>query len=84
MRSKQQVLTEMEKIRLECEKDGLTMPRLVYWNVSARNNTILDGDANVTYVSGCSPVIFKSILTGKSGVELMREILESDRYKEVE
>ena len=83
-RSKQQVLTEMEKIRLEWEKDGLTMPRLVYWNVSARNNTILDGDANTTYVSGCSPVIFKSILTGKSGVELMREILESDRYKEVE
>ena len=83
-RSKQQVLTEMEKIRLEWEKDGLTMPRLVYWNVSARNNTILDGDANTTYVSGCSPIIFKSILTGKSGVELMREILESDRYKEVE
>lgn len=83
-KSKSQVATKMEEIRMNWEEDGLTMPRLVYWNVEARNNTILDGNENTTYVSGCSPVIFKSVLTGKTGIELMREVLESDRYKEVE
>ena len=75
-----QLLTLMERIRADWEAAGLTMPNLVYWNVDARNNTILDLGPNVSYVSGCSPVIFKSILTGKSGKDLMLETLNSERY----
>ena len=82
-RSKNQVQTEMENIRMEWENAGLRMPHLVYWNVDARHNTILDGNENTTYVSGCSPVIFQSVLTGKSGIQLMKEKLNSERYEQV-
>ena len=71
-------------MRKEYERNGLKMPRLVYWNVDARQNNILDnGDTNITYVSGCSPILFESVLTGKNGWDLCLEVLLSDRYKEI-
>ena len=77
--------TEMQSIRHEWELAGVEMPKLVYWNVEARNNIILDDpdNKNITFVSGCSPVIFQSVITGKSGIQLMLEKLNSDRYKNV-
>ena len=72
--------TEMERIRKEWAAAGLKLPRLVYWNVAARNNTILDGDPFVSYVSGCSPVIFEQVLKGVSGYDLMLDKLHSERY----
>ena len=75
--------TEMERIRVKWERAGLKMPRLVYWNVDARNNTILDNGPNVSYVSGCSPVIFEQVLTGVSGYDLMLKKLMSERYAKV-
>lgn len=77
-----QTKTEMEKIRAEWAAVGLKMPHLVYWNVCARNNIILDND-EATYVSGCSPVIFECILTGKTGWDLCYEKLMSARYEQV-
>jgi len=77
--------TDMERIREKWENAGLKMPELVYWNVAARHDTILE-DANndsITYVSGCSPVIFKSVLTGKTSIDLMLEVLNSNRYEQV-
>lgn len=82
-RSETQVQTEMENIRVDWEKDGLKMPHLVYWNVDARHNTILDSNENTTYVSGCSPIIFQSILTGKSGWDICKKILNSNRYEQI-
>lgn len=75
--------TEMEKVRMKWQAAGLECPSLVYWNVCARNNTILDAGPNVSYVSGCSPVIFKQVLTGKTGYTLMLETLMADRYAEI-
>lgn len=77
--------TEMERIREEWTRAGLKMPKLVYWNVNARNNIILE-DANtqgVTFVSGCSPIIYEAILNGKTGIDLMLEKLNSVRYEQV-
>lgn len=82
--TKDNISTEMEKIRREWAADGLEMPRLVYWNVDSRGRAnILDLGPNVSYVSGFSPVIFKTILTGKSGYELMLEVLTSSRYANI-
>lgn len=81
--STDETLTEMERIRKKWESYGLTLPRLVYWNVHAMNNNILDSGPNVTFVSGCSPVLFKMVLTGKQGFDLMLETLLSERYKKV-
>ena len=72
--------TEMEKMRTKWAAYGMAMPRLIYWNVDARHNTILDSGPNVTFVSGASPVIFKSVLTGKNGYDLMLEAITADRY----
>ena len=73
--------TEMEKIRAEWAAAGLKCPRLVYWNVDARQNTILDNGLDVSFVSGMSPVIFEQVITGKTGYDLMLDKLLSKRYE---
>ena len=84
-RDESRVKTEMELMREEWARDGLKLPRLVYWNCAARNNNILDEIDNddITYVSGASPIIFNSILRGLSGKQLMLEKLNSKRYENV-
>lgn len=78
--SESKTQTLMEQIRVKWQSKGYEMPKLVYWNVDARQNTILDAGPNVSYVSGMSPVIYESILTGKTGVDLMLDKLLSERY----
>lgn len=73
--------TEMEKIRLDWAAAGLKLPKLVYWNVDARNNTILDSGDSVSFVSGCSPVIFEQVCKGVTGYQLMLDKLLTDRYE---
>ena len=75
--------TLMECIRRKWALAGYKMPHLIYWNVNAIENTILDSDPDVSYVSGASPSIFESILTGKTGYELMMNTLNKDKYKEI-
>jgi hypothetical protein len=60
---------------------GYKLPRLYFWNVDARSNNIaMKDDGNVTYISGCSPVIYEQIMSGKTSVDLMLDKLLSDRY----
>ena len=73
----------MEKVRKKWADHGHKLPRLVYWNVDARQNTILDSGDSVTFVSGASPAIFEAIITGKNGIDLMLEKLMSSRYESV-
>lgn len=73
--------TEMEKIREKYAAAGVDMPRLVYWNVDARNNTILDSGPYVSFVSGMSPILFEQVLTGKNGWDLCCAKLLSERYE---
>ena len=81
---KDNAATHMERIRQKWEQDGLTLPHLVYWNVESRNeNKFLDSGDDVTFVSGCSPVIFQSVLTGKTGYQLCLEVLNGERYNAV-
>ena len=82
--TKESASTEMEKIRRKWAAAGLTLPKLVYWNVDSRNeNTFLDAGPNVTFVSGMSPIIFKQVLTGKTGWDLCLEVLLSQRYENI-
>jgi hypothetical protein len=59
------------------------MPKLIYWNVQARQNNIPEdiGVGDISYVSGMSPSIFDTILSGKSGYDLMMDKLNSPRYE---
>ena len=83
-RSDNEVKTGMERLHEEWAAAGLKMPKLVYWNVNARGTAnILDLSPDVSYVSGCSPVIFESVLTGKTGWDLCLEKICSERYNAV-
>jgi len=75
--------TEMDKIREKWQEHDLKLPKLVYWNVDAKQNTILDKGSDVTFVSGLSPILFQSILSGKSGWDLCLDKLLSERYNPV-
>lgn len=75
--------TEMERIRIQWMADGLELPKLVYWNVCANNDNILDASPNVSYVSGASPVIFEQVLSGKRDLDLMLDKLMSKRYEQI-
>ena len=74
--------TLMESIREKWARHGYRMPKLIYWNIQARQNNIPEdiGCGLVSYVSGMSASIFETILSGKTGYELMKEKLDSPRY----
>ena len=82
-RNNSNVKTTMDVIRRSWECAGYEMPNLIYWNVNARHNTILDDGPNITYVSGMSPSIFEQIMTNKTGIDLMLDKLNSERYAKV-
>ena len=74
--------TVMETIERKWNQMGYQMPKLIYWNVDARQNNIpMIGNRRVSYVSGFSPSIFKSIITGKTGWDLMIEAICAERYE---
>lgn len=61
---------------------GYKMPRLIFWNVQARQNNIaMRDDGRVTYVSGMSPVIFEQVMKGLTAWDLMMDKLDSPRYE---
>ena len=77
--------TLMEQIRAKWANHGYRLPHLIYWNVQARQNNIPEdiGCGLVSYVSGMSPSIFETIMSGKTGYDLMMEKLDSQRYAPV-
>lgn len=77
--------TLMESIERKWRDYGYTMPKLIFWNVNAGYGGAIpmkDKDG-ITFVSGASPSIFKSILTGKTGQTLMLDALLSERYEPI-
>lgn len=77
-----QTKTLFETLRKRWAAAGYQMPKLVFWNVAARQDNIpIRDDKNVTFVSGMSPSLYESIMSGKTGTDLMFDKLNSDRYK---
>ena len=75
------VETVLEGISHKWAAHGYQMPHLIFWNVQARQANIpMLGNGPISYVSGFSPSIFESILSGKTGMELMYECLDKERY----
>ena len=73
--------TLMEGIARKWRECGYQMPHLIFWNVDVRQNNIpMLGNGPISYVSGFSPSIFQTIMTGKTGLDLMFEKLNSERY----
>ena len=73
--------TLLEGISRKWAGFGYKMPHLIFWNVNARQENIpMLGNGPISYVSGFSPSIFETIMSGKTGYDLMMEKLNSDRY----
>ena len=73
--------TLLEGIADEWTRAGYQMPKLIFWDVDARQNNIpMLSNGPISYVSGFSPSIFETIMSGKTGINLMYEKLDSERY----
>ena len=76
----------MERIEQKWNSKGYKMPKLIFWNVNAATgggNIPMKDQDGITFVSGASPSIFTSILTGKTGQDLMYDALLSERYEPI-
>ena len=82
---KSSIKTLMENIEAKWNAHGYKMPNLVYWQVNAtpNGNFPMEVKDGVMYVSGCSPTIFKQVLTNKNAFDLMFEVLDSPRYEPI-
>lgn len=73
--------TLLENIAAKWAAHGYQMPHLIFWNVQARQANIpMLGNGPISYVSGMSPTIFETIMSGKTGYDLMMEKLNEERY----
>lgn len=72
-----------ENIADKYERYGYKIPRLIFWNVCSRTNTIpmKENDLGVTLVSGFSVNTMKMVMSNKTDpYEALMDILNSDRY----
>lgn len=76
-----QTLFEAMKTKWAC--CGYKMPSCVFWNLNACNNNIPAIGDGFSYVSGFSPVMIQQILSGKDGLDLILEKLDSERYAQI-
>ena len=66
---------------------GYKMPKLVFWNVNSRTNTIpvTENELGVALVSGFSANIVKMVMSGQADPWLaLKETLDSERYSLVD
>ncbi len=77
--------TVMEKCTQKWQEAGYKIPHLVFWNVNASDGDCvpIKDNGNITFVSGFSPTLFQQVMTGKTGLELVMEKLNSERYAKI-
>lgn len=76
--------TNFEVIREKYKKSGYKMPTIVFWNVNAQSDVpVKFNDKGVCLVSGCSPSILKTAISGKvvTPYQMMLDVLSSERYE---
>ena len=75
--------TLFDNITREYNIAGYKMPRLVFWNVNSRTNTIpvTENENGVALVSGFSVNIVRMVMSGKTDPwEVLKETLDNERY----
>lgn len=78
--------TNLEVIKEKYKKAKYKMPSIVFWNVNSYSDTPVKFDSNGTaLVSGCSPAILKSVLSGKvtTPYDLMLSTVMVERYEPI-
>lgn len=74
--------TNYQTVKKAFEHYGYKLPHVVFWNVNARNNQspATKFDKSVTLISGNSQSTFQYAIEGKTPIEAMESVLNSDRY----
>ena len=75
--------TLVEGIAKKWTAHGYKMPDIVFWNLGARQDNIPAIGEGFSYISGFSPVMIEQVLSGKTGLDLVMEKLNSERYKDI-
>ena len=72
--------TLFEAIKKKWAAHGYKLPRVIFWNLNARQENIPAIGEGFSFVSGFSMNMVEQILSGKDGIDLMLEKLNSNRY----
>ena len=80
MRSQGQIETLLESIARKWKEHGYELPRVIFWNLDARQNNIPALGGRFSYVSGFSMSMVEQILSGEDGYSLMMHTLDNERY----
>lgn len=77
--------TNFEVAKQMFKEVGYVLPHVVFWNVDSRHDqspaTMYDD--NVTLISGSSQSTFRYVVEGKTPLESMNDILNSERYNKI-
>lgn len=79
-------LTNFEYAKQLFEQHGYQLPRVVFWNVAARNRQqpVTQNEQGVALVSGCTPRIFDMLRGGiLNPYAFMMQVLNSERYRNI-
>jgi len=75
--------TNFEEAKRQFAAAGYKTPKLIWWNIASRNGVVpvRAGDKGTAMVSGYSPAIVKSLLTGEiDPVSIMLKTVDVERY----
>lgn len=77
------IQTLFEAMKAKWARYGYKMPDCIFWNLDARSQNIPAIGDGFSYVSGFSPIMISCILSGKDGLDLILEKLDSERYAQI-
>jgi hypothetical protein len=79
--------TNFEKIQEEYSIHGYDRPNLIFWNVNTLSfqSPITKNDKGTCLVSGCSPIILKTLLAGGelTAEQVMNDTINNKRYDKI-
>ena len=76
-----------EQVSAKYVKYGYRMPRLIFWNICSRTNTVplRENELGVALVSGYSPAVYRMVLSNElDPYQCLVKELNSERYQAVE
>ena len=80
--------TAQEMIERKYSNAGYKLPKVVYWNLAARNdnNPVKFDKRGTSLVSGFSPSLLTNLLAGKdlTPYALMMDVINGERYAPIE
>lgn len=79
--------TLLESIAAEYQAHGYILPRLIFWNVCSRTNTIplKENEAGVALVSGFNPAVYNMVLSNElDPYKCLLAQINSERYAAIE